>query len=167
MVLLVISFPALAVIVEYSLDDFGNNSYQYNYSVTNDDLVARVDEFSIYFDLNLYENLAITGSSVGWDPLILQPDTSLPDDGIADWFTQSASIAIGETLSGFSVRFDWLGAGIPSSQLFEVVDPLTFNVLSDGLTVSQIASVPEPGSLSLLALGLFGVLVSKKRYKIS
>jgi hypothetical protein len=59
-------------------------------------------------------------------------------------------IAPNTVLSGFSVEFDFLGAGIPSSQLFDIIDPNTFAVLESGTT----SPVPIPGSIILMLSGL-------------
>ena len=132
------------------------NTWEYSYSVNNDTLASDIEEFSIYFDLGLYENLALATAPANWDPLALDPDLSIPDDGLYDALALVSGIAPGDMLSGFFVRFDYLGSGIPGSQFFEIVDPNTFAVLDSGNTMS--ASVPEPETIWLMGVGLVGIL---------
>ncbi|MBN1765568.1 MAG: PEP-CTERM sorting domain-containing protein, partial [Sedimentisphaerales bacterium] len=65
------------------------------------------------------------------------------------------AIAPGETVSGFSVSFDWLGTGVPGAQFYEIIDPDDFSTLDSGYTV------PEPGTTILLCLG--GLMIHKRK----
>lgn len=150
------SAVAHAVLIEYSVTGLGGSSYQYDYSVINDDLPV-VEEFTIFFDVGLYESLSSPAAPATWDPLVIQPDPGLPDDGFYDALALGAPIGLGETLGGFSVVFDWLGAGTPGEQSFDIVDPFTFATLASGVTTpASSSSVPTPGAfvLMLVALGL-------------
>lgn len=160
--LVVQAYSVHAVVIEFTLDDLENGAYQYNYTVTNDDLVAGVGLFDVFFDLGLYVNLVVTNSPGAWDSIIFPPDSNLGADGVFDSEALGSVLALGETLSGFSVSFDWLGAGTPGSQFFEVVDPFTFDFLADGSTTLAEA-VPAPVGPGLLLIGLVGCWVSKKR----
>jgi len=71
----------------------------------------------------------------------------LGDDGGYDALAKSLNIEVGEHVYGFAVSFDWLGAGQPGSQYYEIIDPDTFETIEDGYTV------PEPGTFCLLGLG--------------
>ena len=153
------SVAAQAVIIEYTTSNLGGNRYEYTYNVINDDLAAGIEEFTIFFALGDYENLAIGSTPAGWDPIVLQPDPFLPDDGLYDALALGAPIGLGESLGGFSVSFDWLGAGDPGAQPFEVVD-FFFNVLASGDTVA--AAVPEPPLVGLLALGVCAICLRKR-----
>ncbi len=143
-----------AVPMSYQTDKLTGNSWEYTYTINNTSSSA-IDAFTVYFSPVLYENLMITDSpSADWDGLAVEPDIHLPDDGFADWLTLGVPVNVGETLSGFTVAFDFLGMGAPGSQSFEVVDPVTFAVLSAGVTVL----IPTPGTLLLMGLGLVGLL---------
>lgn len=148
----------------YEVNNLSGNTWESTYTVTNELPTTIIEEFTIYFELRQYENLLITASPVDWGGLEAQPDPGLPDDGFADWlaFTIGASIDPGETLGGFSVQYDFLGTGSPGSQFFEIVDPFTFDVLSEGFTQPlSLVTVPEPTTLALFGLGLVGLFRRK------
>ncbi|PVV07633.1 MAG: hypothetical protein B6D77_13350 [gamma proteobacterium symbiont of Ctena orbiculata] len=153
--------------IYYELTDIGGGSYEYQYTVDNQTL-SPIEEFTIWFDLGLYDNLLISASpSLDWDGLAIQPDPLLPDDGFADWLTFGAAINPGEMLGGFRVEFDWLGSGTPGAQFFEIIDPENFTASSSGLTqITQTAtstSVPEPGTWALMGVGL--LLLGVRRFR--
>jgi hypothetical protein len=150
----VVSFSMASTVsasaIGYEVANVAGNSWQYEYLVENNSLSGSLVEFSVFFDLGLYENLSVTATPEGWDGIVAQPDPELPDDGFFDALALSGGIASGTALRGFLVRFDWLGTGTPASQAFDVVDPLTLEVLESG----QTTPVPEPSVLTLLPVGL-------------
>ena len=150
-----------ATTIMYDLSNLGADRWEYTYSVTNNSMSSSIEEFTIYFDLGLYENLAVGSTPTEWDAIVIQPDPAL-GDGFYDALALVTGIAPGATVSGFSVSFDWLVAGIPGSQLFEVVDPITFDILDSGNT----APVPEPATLLLLGSGLIGLIGIGKKLRI-
>jgi hypothetical protein len=111
-VLSFVSVSVSATIIDYTLDNLGGSSYQYNYTFKNNTLDFDVDQFSIYYDLDLYENLAVTGQPADWIADYYQPDPFLPDDGFFDAYTFLSPIAEGESLGGFSVIFNWTGGAV-------------------------------------------------------
>lgn len=153
---LVVSQSTNATLITYDLDHIVGNTYQYNYTVHNDTLAVAIEEFSVFFSYAEAENLALA-LPASWDPLITEPDAVL-GDGFVDWLDLSgAGIAVGSSLGGFSVQFDWIGgASGPGRQLFEVFDPTNFDVLDSGTTI------PEPTTVPLLLLGL--VWLTRKHF---
>lgn len=154
---------ASAVEISSSVQDLadvqpGHDRWRYEY---------RLDEFpfdagygfTVYFDPALYADLQVATPAPGadWDAIVRQPDTGLGSDGFYDAearFDDSAPTAF------FRVSFEWLGAGTPGAQPFEVREPEpSFAAVATGTT-----TVPEPAALvrhasavlSLAALALHG-----------
>jgi hypothetical protein len=157
---------SFATTVSYELQHLTGDTWQYTYTLANDTLAADIEEFTIYFDPGLFENLAATDTPADWDPLVVQPDPGLPvpDDGFYDALALSVGIAPGGSLSGFEVQFDYLGTNSPGAQFFEVIDPDTFATLDSGFT--QV--VPLPAAIWLFMSGLIGLVgLSRKRHRPS
>lgn len=153
--LLTVGLQAQGAVIDYSVTPLGGQTWQFDYTVTNDSEALTIDEFTIYFDRTLFGSLVIVGAPDVWDPLVAQPDLELPSDGFFDALALAFGIAPGLSLSGFSVAFTFLGSGTPGSQPFDIVDPETFAVLASGVTSLAAQAVPEPGTLSLLLLAAF------------
>ncbi len=154
------SLGGLMTEIHYETADLGSGRWQYTYEVTNISLTPAIKEFTIWFDYGLYDNLAIETldpPASDWDELIIQPEPVLGDDGYYDALALGVGIGIGETVSGFAISFDWLGAGQPGPQFYEIVDPVTFVTIDSGYTVL----IPEPATLLFLALG--GLILRRKR----
>lgn len=159
--LLGFSASAMSASIFYEVDALGGNSYNYHYTIENQ-TVDPIEEFTIFFELGLYENLVVTTTPLDWDSFVAQPDAQLPDDGFFDSLALVSGIQFGDLLSGFSVQFDYLGAGTPGSQFFEIIDPITFDPISDGFTQPlQSSNVPEPSTVFLIALGLLFIGYSR------
>lgn len=162
---------AVADTITYTVDNIAGNTWQYNYTVANTGSTGGdILEFTVWFDLGLFENLAVSASPGAWDGIAIQPDPGLPDDGFADWLDLDFfGIAEGDVLGGFSVMFDFLGTGTPGSQFFDIVDPDTFDVLFSGVTElgDVVVPVSAPASASLFALGLLLIAFSIRRRRAS
>ena len=152
-----------AALITFDATNIAGNTWLYDYTVENTGGFD-IEEFSIYFDYTLYENLVNESAPANWDPLAVQPDTGLPDDGFYDALALVAGIASGDTLSGFSIQFDYLGANAPGSQPYDIFDPISFNVLASGNTQSATQTVPEPAIFWLLLSGL-GLLIRHERIR--
>jgi hypothetical protein len=153
---LFVSAASQAAPIYYETESLGGNSWKYHYTVDNA-ASAPVYEFTIYFDVGLYSNLRLATGPSTWDPIAIQPDPSLPDDGFYDALALAAPVNQGEVLSGFSIVFDLLGGGTPGSQAYDIVDPLTFAAIFSGQTARTPSTTPvlEPESFSMLLIGAF------------
>ena len=147
-------FLAHATTVFYNVSNISGNTWEYSYTISNDMLTVDIEEFTIFFDVGLYENLVAASPPAGWDPLVIEPDPFIPDDGFYDALALSVGIAPDDSLGGFNVQFDYLGAGVPGDQFFDIVDPVTFMSLDSGFT--QV--VPVPAAIWLFGSGLVGIL---------
>jgi hypothetical protein len=161
---------AAATTISFTTANVSGDIWQYQYSVTNDSLLGPIDEFTIYFDKNGFSNLNVEASPAAWDSIAIEPDLEIPSDGFFDSLATGSGIAPGATLGGFAVSFQYLGLGTPGSQPFQIVDPSDFNVIDSGLTTPAGVtppppSVPEPGSIALMALGLAALARSRARAK--
>ena len=163
--LLLVAYSSSANEILYTVDNLGGNSWQYNYTLNNTGTNV-LEEFTVYFDFNFYENLAVVASPAGWDSIVIQPDINLPDDGFFDSLALGLPLFPGEMLAGFSVSFDFLGIGDPGDQFFEYVDPFTFDVLADGFTELIVVDVPEPATYALIGIGLLMMAFTMRRRRI-
>lgn len=148
--------------INFTVENLGGNSWQYNYTVENTG-TNTIGLFSVLFDLFLYENLAVTASPADWDSIVFQPDPGLPDDGIFDTLALGLGIAPGAMQGGFSVSFDFLGTGTPGEQFFDIFDSDFRIVFSGETTAIDSVPVPEPTSLALFAVGLLLVTTLTRR----
>jgi len=151
-------FGDSATQIRYTTTDLGSGRWQYEYEVTNLSLGQILEEFTVWFESDLYENLAVVSvpPTALWRGTVWQPDPILATDGgyNAKNVLEGAGIPEDETLGGFAVSFDWLATGTPDSQFYEVIDFVTSDVIDSGYTV------PEPATLCLLGLGV--VLLRKR-----
>jgi len=142
--------PKTEIRYETSYDDYLER-WKYTYDVYNLSLTETIEEFTIWFGIGSYDNLAIETlepPASNWDELVWQPEPVLGDDGGYDaWANLATPIGVGQSVSGFAVSFDWLGTGEPGSQFYEIIDPVMFDTIDSGWTV------PEPGTVLLLGLG--------------
>ena len=173
---LVVSGPSLAVpvTIDYELTALAAvNRYEYRYTVTNLSLAVPVGWFSTDFDTALYDEASLLITSPGlsdWSEQILASVLGTPAQYDA-YKTIGAALGIGDSETGFTVQFTWLGAATPGSQAFTVYDPSTLGVLDTGRTTVLAGplpppppsnSVPEPSTAALTLLALYGVFAAKR-----
>ena len=162
--------PARAVSISYSASNEAADKWVYSYTLANDSLAAGLSQFRIFFALGEFEDLEILGSPADWDSIVADPDPGLPDDGFFDSLLINGVLALGQSATGFKVRFSWLGVGAPGSQQFVVLDPNTFEPLLSGKTTPEGGgppppSVPEPGTLGLISIAvcMLGLQMRRRR----
>jgi len=157
------TFASLMTEIYYTaapIDPNRPNRWQYTYDVKNISLTVPIEEFTIWFDFGLYDNLAIETPdppASNWSEIVIQPEPVLQDDGAYDAKALRLRWGVGivQTVSGFAVSFDWLGEGEPGSQFYEIIDPVTYQTIDSGYTI------PEPATILLLGLG--GLVLRKKK----
>jgi hypothetical protein len=151
---------AQSVSITFDASQIGPDRWQYVYDVANVALPDAIEEFTIWFDAALYGNLSIVTPNppaADWDELVAQPDPIISDDGFYDTLALSGGIAPGTNVAGFAVEFDWLCAGTPGGQPFEIINPDTFQPICAGTTT------PEPASLLLLTITGLAIRTPRRR----
>jgi len=144
-------FAVMLTEIRYNANDVGSGRWEYTYEVKNISLELPIEEFTIWFDYGKYDNLVITTPDPpagNWNQIVIQPEQLIGDDGFYDAYVLATGISEGEIVSGFSVSFDWLGQGLPGSQFYEIINPVTFETIDWGITV------PEPATLTLFGFAM-------------
>jgi len=134
--------------VWYQATSLGSNFYRYDYTI--DYNFLQYQELDIKFDPTLYSNLTNGVASSDFNLVLLQPNN--PSGTSGDY---SLLALIGNpTLAGpFSVKFMFLGAGEPGSQLYFInqFDPSGQNLID---TIESGSTVPEPANWLMAGAGL-------------
>lgn len=162
-----------ATIIEVEITELGGGAYQSDYTVINNNAFA-IEQITWNFEFDLYASLRNEQAPTNWDPFVIDTDGSLDPALGAGLFDVCAAadffcfplvdpIAAGDTLGGFSIVFDWLGIGDPTSQSFDINLNESFFDPSVGdfgdTVVTKINRLPsmvsEPGTLGLLFAGIF------------
>ncbi|PKB20167.1 hypothetical protein [Janthinobacterium sp. 64] len=152
---------AHATSIGYTATSLGGTQWRYDYTVSNTTLAVPIAEFTLFFSVGQYANLHSISTLPGWDVLLVQPDPAIPGDGYLDALVLAGGIAPGGTATGFSVTFDYLGAGSPGAQPFSILDPVSFIELEAGIT--QPAAVALPSTPWLLLAGILAMACLRRR----
>ena len=146
---------AVSADVIFDVMQIGSDQWQYSYTVQNPDSAFVIEEFTVFFGADLYDNISIEGiqpPSPEWDVLVWNSAFAGSPGGY-DALSTGSGISQGQAVSGFLVTFDWLGSGLPGSQYYEVVNPLNYSqILESGWTTSAV--IPAPSALALAVSGL-------------
>lgn len=150
-----------AGVIHYTATHQSGDRWRYDYAMTTLPGESAPAELTVWFPRALHADLEMLDAPAGWDGLVVQPDPLLPADGYADLLDTGSGADDGSTTMRWSVGFTWLGTGTPGAQPFDVVDPVSFRVLSSGFTAALDGpgdgSVPVPSTL-LLVGGLLWAL---------
>ncbi len=156
---------AHAAVVTHNFQSISGTTWTVDLTVVNDGVPAQISGFTVFFDESLFGNLLLSTSPASWNSLLIPPDLGLPAAGFLDAFVLDPSQALldGQSQTGFTIQFDFLGTGPLPSLSFDIVDE-SYSVLTSGLTVSEDRgnSVPEPGTAWLL-LASFVALTAQVR----
>ena len=172
---------ASAAAIDYNLTNISGNRWQYDYTITNN-LSENIFSFSIWFgspdfdDAYLsYGDLVISADSIvwaGWDVdgwnqeeygtapySYIIPGQVFAEslDPTSTWLTPDESL-------GLSVSFNWLAAGTPGSQFYELFGS-DYDLLVDGYAQGggDMQPVPEPQTFMLLGTGILGLAAYYRR----
>ena len=145
---------AHAASIGYTATSLGGTQWRYDYTVSNTTLAVPIAEFTLFFSVGQHAMLHDISTAPDWDVLLVQPDPAIPASGYLDALALAGGSHPGATATGFSVTFDYLGAGSPGAQPFSILDPVCFIELETGIT--QAAAVALPSTPWLLLAGVLG-----------
>jgi hypothetical protein len=150
-----------SITVTYSATNVSDSQWGYSYTVSGS--LSSGDLLAIYFPQATSSNLTDTSTiSSEFATSVLQPDAAIPADGEFDIAANAATTDFPDT---FDVLFNYSGTGAPGAQSFTLADSSFAPIESDSTVAAGSAVAPEPGSLVLLCLGMFGLLFGYLRSK--
>ena len=153
---------AAAAGVNATYHSLSGSQWAVDFTVTGDGTPTVINDFTIYFPDTSFAALSLAASPTNWDTLLVQPDTALHSAGFLDSLALATGLGNGVSLSGFEVKFDFLGAGNPPALRFDVNDA-NFHAVYSGLT--SVTAVPEPAMawLILAGVGAIGTFRARKQ----
>jgi len=154
-----------AASISVTFQHLAGSQWSGDFVVTGDGSPNVINDFTIYFPDASFAALSLAASPVGWDSLVVQPDTALHSPGFLDSLALGAGIGTGASVGGFEVKFNFLGAGSPLPLRFDINDANFHAVYSGLTTVTAVAAVPEPETVWLVIVG-FGALAGRRMRQI-
>ena len=146
-----------AVVVPFTSTALGGSLWRLDYTLQGGAPAGGFDGITVYFEPGSYGLLANAAAPSGWDVLVAQPDSVIPADGFFDLLNLGGLLTGDVGTVAFSFDVEYLGAGAPGSQRFELYQASpNFRVVATGDTM-RASSVPEPATAALLCLGLGGL----------
>jgi PEP-CTERM motif len=150
------------IVVQSSTTSLGGNDWRLDYTLSGAAPAGGFNGLTIYFDSASFTGLSNGVAPLGWDPLLIQPDLSIPADGLFDVLHTAGPLSGTVAPTAFSVV---VNAGAqPGAQWFELYlyDSVNLTTVASGMTV-QVSSVPEPTTAALVLLALGAVALRGRR----
>lgn len=162
---------ATAAQIVGDVTDLGGGDFEITYTLT-PELGAPVTQFSLFFDPAIYAPIATEDLSApgDWDAVAFGPEPLLGfDDIVADFLDLGfEGVDDGASLGGFVVRLSVLPGASLAPQVFEFVDPDSFETLASGFTALRFAEppvdpIPLPAGAVLVALPFAFMVAGQSR----
>lgn len=162
-VLLMSGWGARAAAITYQTTSLGGAEWRYDYTLQGSVPAGGVEGLTIYFDFGLFGPIQNLVAPADWDPLVVRVDTGIPSDGFLDLLSLNGVLQGALIPVSFSIDVQYLGAGAPGAQRYElyVTDP--FAVVAAGQTQSAVTVIPEPGSMALVGIALLAAARWRKQ----
>ncbi len=157
---LIAPLHALGAGISATYKPVAGNQWLVDFTVTGDGSPSVINDFTIYFPDATFASLSLGASPGNWDSLIVQPDTTLHSPGFLDSLALGNGIGSGASVSGFEVKFTFLGGGGPPPLRFDINDA-NFHAIYSGLTT--VTAVPEPETAWLMLAGLGAIVGGRLR----
>jgi hypothetical protein len=167
------SIAASATSITYDVSNLSGNTWQYDFTITNDSPGVPIPEFTLFFDFATFSDLTAVSEPAEYvGPAVIQPvlptDPIFPvaQDGFFDYLATDAGLTPNSMLTGFTVNVDFAGVGTPGGPTFQTLDA-AFNTLDSGTAApNATVSVSEPGPLALISFGFVGLLLARRSARV-
>lgn len=156
-ILVCLASPARAAVITTNFSELVGNqgTVDIQLSLGNAEVL---EGFQVFFSENLFSNLSVVNSPVGWDSLIL---SSVQGPSIFDSFN-----FVGLEKGVAKLAFTYLGQGSISELNYEFYNG-NFEVTGSGVAANVKTPVPESSGLMLVLLGLLAIAVKARTQGIA